>query len=49
MLGQIDQTEGDEISVSFDESDIHIFDKSTGENLLSNERESDAPIQSTPS
>ena len=49
VLGQIDQTEGDEISVSFDESDIHIFDKSTGENLLSNERESDAPIQSTPS
>ncbi|EMA38000.1 ABC transporter ATP-binding protein [Halococcus hamelinensis] len=49
VLGQIDQTEGDEISVAFDESDIHIFDKSTGENLLSQERESDAPLQSTPS
>jgi multiple sugar transport system ATP-binding protein len=49
VLGQIDQTEGDEISVAFDESDIHIFDKSTGANLVSKERESDAPLQSTPS
>ncbi|RJT05446.1 ABC transporter ATP-binding protein [Halococcus sp. IIIV-5B] len=48
VLGQIDQTEGDEIAVSFDESDIHIFDKSTGANLVSKERESDTPIQSTP-
>lgn len=47
VLGQIDHTESDEISVSFDESDIHIFDKSTGENLLS--KKSNTPLQSTPS
>ncbi|WP_227357126.1 ABC transporter ATP-binding protein [Haladaptatus salinisoli] len=34
VLGQIDCSEGDNIHVSFDESDAHIFDRSTGKNIL---------------
>lgn len=34
VLGQVDYAEGDEIPVSFEESDAHFFDRSTGENVL---------------
>lgn len=34
VLGQIDHSEGDEIQVSFDESNMHVFDRATGQNLL---------------
>lgn len=34
VLGQINHSEGDTIRVSFDESDVHIFDRSTGRNVL---------------
>lgn len=34
VLGQIDYSEGDEIQVTFDESDAHVFDRATGQNLL---------------
>ncbi|WP_423747540.1 sn-glycerol-3-phosphate ABC transporter ATP-binding protein UgpC (plasmid) [Haladaptatus sp. SPP-AMP-3] len=34
VLGQVDYEEGDELQVSFDESDVHVFDRATGENVL---------------
>ncbi len=34
VLGQIDHAEGDEIRVTFDEADAHLFDRATGQNLL---------------
>ncbi|WP_330632908.1 ABC transporter ATP-binding protein [Halocatena halophila] len=34
VLGSVDHAEGDTITVTFDESDIHLFDRTTGRNLL---------------
>ncbi len=34
VLGSVDHEEGDSITVAFDESEIHLFDQTTGRNLL---------------
>ncbi|WP_231187382.1 sn-glycerol-3-phosphate ABC transporter ATP-binding protein UgpC [Haladaptatus sp. DYF46] len=34
VLGQVEYEEGDTLQVSFDESDIHVFDRATGENVF---------------
>ncbi|MFH5800977.1 ABC transporter ATP-binding protein [Haladaptatus sp. CMAA 1911] len=34
VLGQVEHEEGDTLQVSFDESDIHVFDRATGENVF---------------
>lgn len=48
VLGQIDYSEGDEIQVSFDESDMHIFDRATGQNLLLQPKSADTvPSETT--
>ncbi|MCO8243391.1 MULTISPECIES: sn-glycerol-3-phosphate ABC transporter ATP-binding protein UgpC [unclassified Haladaptatus] len=34
VLGEVDYEEGDRLRVSFDESDLHVFDRATGENVF---------------
>jgi multiple sugar transport system ATP-binding protein len=34
VLGQVEYEEGDRLQVSFDESDVHVFDRATGENVF---------------
>ena len=47
VLGQLDVVEGEQLSVTFDETDVHLFDQSTGRNLLNTSSTAESYSQPT--